>query len=75
MVYNGFTKGKEKEGGGNFWNNVGFTLFEGEYEGKRQLSMIDNRTGMRISFFPLQKRGSSNNASGGGGSSNDADEF
>jgi len=68
-VFNGMVKGKEKEGGGHYWNAAGFTLFESMYEGKRQLSMLDARSGVRVSFFLIdrgqgtQKRQS---ASGGG---------
>ncbi len=51
-MFKGSTKSEPNKEGKTFWSPVGFTLFVGEYEGKTTYSMIDDRNGKRVSFFP-----------------------
>lgn len=43
------TEGKD---GKIYWNQVGLTVFVGEYNGEVRISIVDERNGQRYSCFP-----------------------
>ena len=42
--------------GQTYWNNVGLTVWLGDYEGKPTVSLVDERTGERYPCFPPRPR-------------------
>ena len=42
--------------GQTYWNNVGFTVWLGDYNGAPQVSVVDERTGERYPCFPPKPR-------------------
>lgn len=47
-------EGREKPA----WNDVGFTLLIGDWQGRTTYTLVDERTQERYSFFDLQRRDS-----------------
>ena len=44
-------EGREKP----IWNDVGFTLLIGDWEGKETFTLFDDRTGEKYSMFPIDR--------------------
>ena len=51
------SKKSEGKQGQTYWNNVGFTVWLGDYNGAPQVSLVDERTGERYPCFPPKPRG------------------
>ena len=43
--------------GQTYWNQVGLTVWLGDYNGEPQVSLVDERTGERYPCFPPKPRG------------------
>jgi hypothetical protein len=54
-VYKASRKSEGKDGK-TYWNQVGFTVFVGEYEGKPSVTLVDERTGEKYPCFPPKAR-------------------
>ena len=50
------SKKSEGKQGQTYWNNVGFTVWLGDYNGEPQVSLVDERTGQRYPCFPPKPR-------------------
>lgn len=50
-VYRASRKSEGKDGK-IYWNQVGLTVFVGEYNGETRISIVDERSGQRYSCFP-----------------------
>ena len=45
-----------RKSGDKYWNQVGFTVWLGDYNGEPQVSLVDERTGERYPCFPPKPR-------------------
>ena len=54
-VYKASRKSEGRDGK-TYWNQVGFTVFVGEYEGKPSVTLVDERTGEKYPCFPPKAR-------------------
>jgi hypothetical protein len=58
-VYRASRKTVNEKTGKTYWNEVGLTVWIGEYEGKVSVSVVDERTGQRFPCFPPKSRANS----------------
>lgn len=54
-VYKASRKSEGKDGK-TYWNQVGFTVFVGEYKGEPSVTLVDERTGEKYPCFPPKAR-------------------
>ncbi len=66
----GMIKGQQKEDGGYYWNDAGYTLIIDEFNGQPRYSLLDNRTGGYTSFFERRRRDQQGNAQTQGANQN-----
>jgi hypothetical protein len=68
-IYRASRKSTNQKTGKTYWNQVGLTVWIGEYKGEPSVSVVDERTGERYPCFPPRPK-----ESGGGSTDSGYDE-